>query len=173
MRCFIAIDVPFLESILRLQNDIEGRVKLVEEENIHITLKFLGEISPEKVNDIVKIVRNCAIKKYRLTLKGVGFFPNERYVKVIWIGVRDNGETSRLMRCIDESLSRLGFKKEREYVPHLTVARAKGRVRVKNIENFRNFEFGQILVNKIKIKKSILTERGPIYEDLAVVNLVD
>ncbi len=173
MRCFIAIDIPYFESIRRLQSDIDGRVKLVEDENIHITLKFLGEISSEKVNEIAKIVKNCATKKYKLTLKGVGFFPNERYVRVIWIGIKDNGETSNLMKCIDNALSKLGFKKEREYVPHLTVARAKGKVRIKNIEDFKNLEFGEVSVDKIKIKKSTLTDKGPIYEDLAVITLLD
>ena len=173
MRCFIAIDIPYLQSIASLQENIEGRVKLVEKNNIHITLKFLGDVDSEVIENIEKTIRSCLLKKYTLKLRGIGFFPNERYVRVIWIGVEDNGETKELMRCIDEKVHVMGFKKERDYVPHLTVARAKGKIRIKNEEIFRNMEFGEVKVEKIKIKKSTLTDKGPIYEDLAVITLAD
>ncbi len=173
MRCFIAIDIPYFDSIASLQRSIEGRVKLVEKENIHITLKFLGEVSHETLEKIEKIVRGCIPQKYNLRLKGIGFFPNERYIKVIWIGVEDNGETEELMKCIDKKLSVLGFKKEKNYIPHLTVARAKGKIKIKNERDFREMLFGEITVEKIKIKKSTLTDRGPIYEDLSVIKLED
>ena len=171
MRCFVAIDVPYFRTLESLQRSIEGRAKLVEKENIHITLKFLGEIGPETVDKIKKIVRECAPKKYKLRLKGIGFFPSERYVKVVWVGVEDNGETRELMKCIDKNISALGFKKERSYVPHLTIARAKGKIRIKNEDEFKEMVFGEVEVEKIKIKKSILMKSGPVYEDLEVVEL--
>ena len=173
MRCFIAIDVPCFDSVASLQSSIEGRVKLVEKENIHITLKFLGEVNEENLKDVEKAVEECSTKKYKAKLKGLGFFPNERYIKVVWVGVEDRGETKMMMECIDEKLSKVGFKKERTHIPHLTIARAKGKIRIKNIEKFRDMYFGEIEVNKIKIKKSTLTQKGPIYEDIATVELKD
>ena len=173
MRCFIAIDIPYFDLIASLQRRIEGRVKLVEKENIHITLKFIGDINHEILNKIEKIVKDCSPKKYTIRLKGIGFFPNDRYIKVVWIGVEDNGETKKLMKCIDDRISVFGFKKEKEYIPHITIARAKGKIRIINGEDFKDTVFGEMKVEEIKIKKSTLTDKGPIYEDLAVIELKD
>ncbi len=171
MRCFIAIEVPFTSAIGELQSSIQGRVKLVEHNNMHITLKFLGEIDPQMIPEIRKIIESCKTAPFSVTLQSVGFFPNERYVRVIWVGIKPPDIIARISRCIDEKLSDLGFKKEKSYIPHLTVARAKGPVTVKNIERFQGMEFGNVEVREIKIKKSTLTQKGPIYEDLEVIQL--
>ena len=171
MRSFIAIEIPYNKNMEDLQHSIEGRVKLVERENIHITLKFLGEIDESMVEKIREIVENCKVEKFKIRLKGIGFFPNERYIRVIWIGIENYEPIVKMAKCIDAKLSRMGFKKERDYVPHLTVARAKGRVRIKGMENFLNMEFGEVEINEVKIKKSTLTPKGPIYEDIATIQL--
>lgn len=171
MRCFIAIEVPFTHSMEEFQKSIEGRVKFVERENVHITLKFLGEISENDVEKIKEIIENCKKKPFNITLKNVGFFPNERYIRVIWIGVFPQEPIINISRCIDEKLSSLGFEKEKSYVPHLTIARAKGPVKIKNLEKFRAMEFGSVEVKEIKIKKSTLTPKGPVYEDMVVIQL--
>ncbi|MCD6370381.1 MAG: RNA 2',3'-cyclic phosphodiesterase [Thermoplasmata archaeon] len=171
MRCFIAIEVPFTKSMEELQRSIEGRVKLVERENVHITLKFLGEIREEMVTKIRDIIESCKGKSFTITLKDVGFFPNPRYVRVIWIGVAPAEPIVKLSKCIDEKLSLLGFEKEKSYIPHLTIARAKGPVSIKNLERFKGTKFGEVEVKEIKIKKSTLTPKGPIYKDLASIQL--
>ncbi len=171
MRTFVAIDVPAMESVLELQRAIVGRVKLVEPENLHITLKFLGEVSETRIPEIKAAVGKCITGHYSISLRGVGFFPSERYVKVVWVGVMDGGETGKMMRCIDDALAGMGFKRERSYVPHLTVARAKGPVDVHSLAKFKGTEFGNVDVREIKIKKSTLTPSGPVYEDVAVFGL--
>ncbi len=171
MRAFIAIEVPFTPKIEKLQKSIEGRVKLVEKENMHITLKFLGDINDETFEKVRTVVEDCKVDKFHITLKGVGFFPNERYIRVIWIGVENYEPIERMARCIDEKLRKLGFQREKSYVPHLTVARVKGRVRIENLDELRKINYGEVVVREIKIKKSILTPRGPIYEDLASIQL--
>lgn len=171
MRSFIAIEIPFTRRIQELQESIEGRVKLVEKENMHITLKFLGEINADMVNKIREIVERCKVESFKIKLRGIGFFPNERYIRVIWIGVEDYEPIVKMAKCIDLELSKLGFSKEKNYVPHLTVARAKGRVSIKNVDRFINTEFGDVEIKEIKIKKSTLTPKGPIYEDVAVIQL--
>ncbi len=171
MRAFIAIDIPAEQSILRMQKAINGKVKLVEKENIHITLKFLGDIEEKSIEKIKRIVENCKTQKYFLSVKGVGFFPSEKYVKIIWLGVKDAGETERMMRCIDAHLSKIGFKKERSYVPHITVARAKGPIDIESLRVFQNVEFCKLEVKEVKIKKSTLTSKGPIYDDVAIISL--
>ncbi|OYT60583.1 RNA 2',3'-cyclic phosphodiesterase [Euryarchaeota archaeon ex4484_178] len=171
MRAFIAIEIPFTRNIEALQNNIEGRVKLVEKENMHITLKFLGEIDESLIEKIREIVENCKVEKFKIKLRNVGFFPNERYIRVIWIGIEDYEPIVKMAKCIDSHLSKMGFKREKSYIPHLTVARAKGRVRIKNIQDFMHRDFGDVEVREIKIKKSTLTPKGPIYEDVAIIQL--
>ncbi len=171
MRTFIAIEIPYFKGIKELQDNIEGRAKLVENENMHITLKFLGEIEERDVEKIKDIVENCKVDKFRISLKGIGFFPNERYIRVVWIGVENYEPIERMAKCIDSHLSKLGFKREKDYVPHLTVARVKGRINIKNLDKFLSMEFGEVDVQEVKIKKSTLTPQGPIYEDIAVIQL--
>ena len=171
MRSFIAIEVPFTKEMESLQNSIEGRVKLVERENVHITLKFLGEIDEKTFEMVRQIVEDCKVGSFKITLRGVGFFPNERYVRVVWIGVDNYEPIERMARCIDEKLRKIGFQREKSYVPHLTVARAKGRITIRNLEKFKNMRFAEMEVKEIKIKKSTLTPNGPVYEDLATIQL--
>jgi len=171
MRSFIAIEIPFGRKIEELQSSIEGKVKLVEKENMHITLKFLGDIDENMVKIIKEIIENCKVEKFTIELKGVGFFPNERYIRVIWIGVNQYEPIVKMAKCIDSKLSKFGFQKEKSYVPHLTVARAKGRVSIRNIDKFIHMDFGRVEIKEIKLKKSTLTPKGPIYEDIAVIQL--
>jgi 2'-5' RNA ligase len=171
MRSFIAIEIPFTGRIGELQKSIEGRVKLVERENMHITLKFLGEINENMVATIQDIMEKCKVEKFKIFLRGIGFFPNEKYIRVIWIGVENYEPIVKMAKCIDSELSKMGFKKERSYVPHLTVARAKGKVTVRNIDRFLHMDFGEVEVREIKLKKSTLTPQGPIYEDVAIIQL--
>ncbi|AGB05142.1 2'-5' RNA ligase [Aciduliprofundum sp. MAR08-339] len=171
MRSFIAIEVPFTKEMESLQNSIDGRVKLVERENVHITLKFLGEIDEKTFEMVRQIVEDCKVGSFKITLRGVGFFPNERYVRVVWIGVDNYEPIERMARCIDEKLRKIGFQREKSYVPHLTVARAKGRITIRNLEKFKNMRFAEMEVKEIKIKKSTLTPNGPVYEDLATIQL--
>ncbi len=171
MRSFIAIEVPFTKEMESLQNSIEGRVKLVERENVHITLKFLGEIDEKTFEMVRQIVEDCKVGSFKITLRGVGFFPNERYVRVVWIGVDNYEPIERMARCIDEKLRKIGFQREKSYVPHLTVARARGRITIRNLEKFKNMRFAEMEVKEIKIKKSTLTPNGPVYEDLATIQL--
>ncbi len=171
MRTFIAIDVPYSRNIERLQNSIEGRVKLVEKENIHITLKFLGEIDEKILPDIEKIVEDCKVEKFHINLKGVGFFPNPRYIRVVWIGVENYDPIVNMAKCMDEKLSKMRFKKEKNYIPHITIARAKGKIKIKNLLEFKDMNFSQFIVDSVKIKKSALTPEGPIYEDLYEIKL--
>ncbi len=171
MRAFIAIDVPYFRSIEELQRSIQGRFKAVEPENVHFTLKFLGDIPEDMVEEIGAAVEECKPEPFTIRLRGIGFFPNENYIRVVWIGVENPEVLENLMRCIDTRLSRLGFKRERSYVPHLTVARVKGRISIDSREKFESMCFGEVQVKEIKLKRSTLTEKGPIYDDVLVIPL--
>ncbi|RLG42822.1 MAG: RNA 2',3'-cyclic phosphodiesterase, partial [Thermoproteota archaeon] len=113
----------------------------------------------------------------RARLFGVGAFPSMSRPRVIWVGVEEGREELvRLMRWVDSRLRRLGFPREdREPHPHLTIARVKwlrDRESLKRVlSSLLSTDFGEIEVREIRLKKSTLTPKGPIYETLASIPL--
>ena len=153
-------------------------LKIVKPENMHITLKFLGDIDESLVGDIEGIIRGTVhgLKPFEITLKGMGFFPNEKYIKVVWIGVENGEQIQRIATGIDVQLSKLGFKRERRgFSPHITVARLKSsrnKDRLLSIvERYKNFRFKEAVVDSVKLKKSDLKPSGPVYTDILEIKL--
>ena len=176
MRCFLAIDVSdaLKEIFLDAQKSFSdlAKVKFVEKENLHITLKFFGDVE-EKI--VKKLVNNLNLlekeSSFEIVFRGIGAFPNNRFVRVLWIGVYGLED---LQKKINEIAEKFGFASKKEK-PHLTLGRVKS---VKNKKEFIDLlkknedkEFGRMIVDKVKLKKSILTEKGPVYEDLAIFKL--
>ena len=180
MRAFIAIDVEMndkIEEIYNLLKKTKAKLKMVEPQNIHLTIKFLGEID-EKTAEKVKEELHEAVREiepFKAMLKGTGVFPGKNHIRVIWIGFHDEGETLKLSQVIDEKLTKYGFKKEKSYKPHVTIARMKSREGkeeiLKIVEENKDKIFGEMECNEIKLKQSILTPKGPIYKDVEVVKL--
>ncbi len=144
-------------------------VKWVEEENLHLTLKFLGEVKEERVEEISRVLREIrrSEKRFELSLEDIGAFPSERSPRVIWIGVgKGREEIIRLQERIEEGLTPLGFKKEeRGFHPHLTIARVKKRADFKELFDL-SYKSRVFLVDSVTLFKSTLTPKGPIYEPL-------
>ncbi|WP_423792575.1 RNA 2',3'-cyclic phosphodiesterase [Methanocaldococcus indicus] len=168
MRVFLAIDIPkdIKNKIYELQKDFKIKgIKLVEKENLHITVKFLGEVDDNTLNKILNL--NLEIPKTKIELKGLGTFPNENYIRVIWIGVYGEGLIN-IFKEIDNKLNTLGFEKERSYVPHLTLGRVKfienKKLLKEKINKNKDIFIGEFETNSIKLYKSTLTPTGPIYE---------
>jgi 2'-5' RNA ligase len=180
MRTFIAIDIPakvkkaVSETIadIKKANLVEGN--FVKSEQLHLTLKFLGEVQEKDVEKVSLILEEISktTKKFTVELKGLGHF-NE---KILWIGSPENNEIVNLANGIDEKLSKLGFAKEiRPFAIHLTLCRIKN---LKNSKRFAEFiakykdkSFGKFAVSEIKLMKSTLSEEGPIYEVIRGFNL--
>jgi len=181
LRCFIAIDVEKTDKIEKFWKEISGAgadLKMVEMENLHITLKFLGSTDEKKIDEIESVMRKSTkgIQPFVVRLKGVGFFPNERKMRVIWIGIEDEGKLAKVAKDMEEGLVKIGFsREEKEFSPHLTIARVKSQKRkeelLRIIDKYRRFEFGEIEVSNIRLKKSELTPKGPIYTTLREVKL--
>jgi 2'-5' RNA ligase len=180
-RGFIAIDIKATQQITTFEKEIEktgADVKLVEPRNIHITVKFLGDTDENHIDAIEQSMKESvlAVKPFPITLKGTGVFPNQNYMKVLWIGITDEGNIETIAHAIDEKLEPLGFKKENRGVsPHLTVGRVK-TARNKDqllevIGNYKAVEFTIQNVQSITLKKSELTPKGPIYTTLREVPL--
>jgi 2'-5' RNA ligase len=170
-----------LEGLFASVRGIDGGIKTVEPENVHLTLKFLGDTPSSKVADIEAIMKD-AVKEaspFSLEFKGVGAFPKRDHVKVLWIGV--DGEVgvrtmADIAQRIDRDISRLGYQREkRRFSPHLTVARVKF-VRDKTamraiFDDFEGMYFGKVDVGSIRLKKSVLGPQGPSYSTVLDVKL--
>ena len=175
MRVFIAIDLPkdIRDSIAAIYRDLKGvRGKFVEPHNLHITLKFLGEQPPHTVNNVLKALSEITYKKFKVSVTGIGTFNN----RVIWLGVSNGFEDIlKLHSLVDDKLKKIGFEKERNFHPHITIFRVKQILDKRLFDSFleRNNKLyiGSFIVNEFKLKRSILTPEGPIYSDVGTFEL--
>lgn len=185
IRAFIAVDIEEPSVVSRLVQIRDAFVatgapmKPVEDHNMHITLRFLGNIPLSLVDEIERVIAASAPRRVVLRLRGVGAFPSPARPRVIWVGVSEGaGELERLYKEIEKGLRRLGFRPEREqFVPHVTLARLKGsrnleRV-VKLLREMEDVEVGEIVLESVRLKQSILTPRGPIYRTLREVKAAE
>ena len=182
IRSFLAIEVDknLLNKINTIEDDfkqIDANIKYVPSKNMHFTLKFFGNIDLEMIDKISKSIEKV-IKNYEpfgLKIKGSGAFPNEKRIKVIWIGIEENPELKSLQKELDHEFNKLGFNLERNYISHLTIGRMKSgrnKNQVQNkIKKYRDYEIGDMCVRKIYLKKSTLTPNGPIYDNIIEFNL--
>ena len=185
IRSFISFDLENEDTIRnveefldRLQKNQPG-LKPIESENIHLTVKFLGNIKESTAPKIYHILDKEINEKilggdsYNYTLKNVGNFRN---YQIIWAGLEGDLELlQNIIDTVEEKLNeRLKIKKDkrRTFKPHITIGRLKRRDH-KTFDTFKNLmkenrnrEFGKFTIDKIKLKKSILTPKGPIYSDL-------
>ena len=176
IRAFIAVDIPFSEKIIMIINElkkIQLNAKIVEKENLHLTLKFLGDTDENLIDKIGEIISDAIIdiSSFEITLKNMGVFPNQKYIKVVWIGVENAELLKKIAGTIDTKLMDLGFKKERRpFSVHLTIARLKSSKNKEKLLDLLNkyqvTELQKIKVDKILLKKSVLTSKGPIYTNL-------
>ncbi len=186
VRTFIAVDIDdnnVLSKLAEVRDYLVGTkadLKPVATENIHVTLRFIGEIPMTKVQEICDaLTSTLKFKPFTIKIEGLGVFPNIRRPRVIWAGVsRGTEELVKLHDIIEKTLRSLGIPPVREkFVPHVTLARVKSSKNlqslIKAIEQFMNTEFGELVVNKVKVKRSILTRSGPIYNDICVIKAVE
>lgn len=186
IRTFIAIDIDddnVREKLARVRDYLLGSkadLKPVTTENIHLTIRFIGEIPLSKVNELCRILQNNLVfKPFKMKIEGLGVFPNIHRPRVIWAGVTEGASELTILHSNIEKLIRpLGIPPNREkFTPHITIARVKSSRNIhkliKYLEQYINEFFGEILVDKVKVKRSILTPKGPIYSDLCIVKAVE
>jgi 2'-5' RNA ligase len=178
VRCFIAVEVndpQVLKAFRLVQSRIAstgGDLKLVEVENIHLTLKFLGDVDESKLEDVKSIVSSIIFPRFLMEIDGVGVFPNIRRPRTIWAAITGGvQELSTIFNGLEAGLMDLGFRREgRIFSPHITLARVRGgRNRDKLAEeilDMRDQAFGGVQVDRIYLKKSVLTSQGPIYSNI-------
>ena len=188
IRSFIAIELPdeVRSGLSRLQAQLKAAghapVKWVDPYSIHLTLKFLGNVTADRVGEITEAMAAAArgISPFQLEVRGLGAFPNLRRVQVVWVGVGGEvDQLSRLQRGIESGLAPLGFAPEsREFRPHLTIARLREQVSLEERQNFGRliagtgfeavYRFG---VDSVSLMRSQLTREGAIYSRLSSARL--
>jgi 2'-5' RNA ligase len=186
VRVFIAVELPdtVKKSLGNLEDRLRSgkyRAKWVAPESIHLTLKFLGNISADSTGDVTRVMQQAAIgiPPFQLSVTGLGVFPNAQRVQVVWAGV--TGDLERLIQVqkrLDLGLESLGFVLEsRPFTAHLTIARmrdeasATERQAIGRLVAGEAFEGGSFMVQSISLMRSQLRREGPIYTRLASVTL--
>lgn len=194
MRAFIAIELSneIRGSLAQIESHLKysgADIKWAEKDNIHLTLKFLGEITEEKSEKIKYILDEIAkqTKPFELSLKiskeesipFLGAFPNLNHPRVIWLGLDKGAAESRLVaEKVDDALLKIGFQKEsRPFAAHLTIGRVrspKNKEALKEkISSLRLKDYSLQLIDAITLFQSTLTPKGPIYTKIHESKLIN
>jgi 2'-5' RNA ligase len=181
VRTFIAVEVPEGEaknrifSFIRAVSESEADLKPVEPQNIHITLRFLGEVTSAKLEFIKAELNKITFNAFDVSLHGVGVFPDYKHVNVIWVAI-DEGNIGLvdLYGKISNALRGIGIPPDmRGLSLHITVARVRSGRNKENLSNtisrLKDLEFGTFHVSSFHLKRSTLTSTGPIYRSLLEV----
>ena len=176
MRLFIEIDFNNLQDyFVELQELLPKNARLSYTKTFHLTLKFLGEVPPDKVEGIIEVLRKIKFQQFTVFLDSICLFPSENYTRVVWVGLKPENKVLELQKSINESLKGL-FKKEKDFKAHITLARVKHIDDKKSfIDQLKNIkvENKKVEIKNFKLIKSTLTPKGAIYEDLAVLEGFD
>jgi len=180
MRLFIGVRVPdeIRNRMAEVGRKLESKAKearVVSPENLHVTLKFLGEVKEEDVSRIASILedglKNTAA--FKATVKGSGVFPDEKNIRVFWIGMDSQGELKKLNILIENRLEEAGFRKEGRFREHITIARFKSTPKISFLkelmEKYREEMFGEMEIGAVELIKSDLRSSGPIYTTVITI----
>jgi 2'-5' RNA ligase len=148
---------------------VVGKVRLTPPANIHLTLKFLGDVSQEDLARLAEALEPVRERHepFEAGISGFGAFPSPRRARILWAGIGEGAaELRALARDVEESLEPLGFEREdRTYVPHLTLGRARGRPVA--LETVESSPVPGFLVRQVELVESVLGGAGAAYSTLA------
>ena len=178
IRSFIAFDLAndsVMNRIAAAQKMImqtNADVKLVAPKNIHITIRFLGDIAPDMVEKVYAAMNNIKFTPFNVQFTGLGVFPTVNYPRVVWAGITDGSDQLKsIFEQLEPQLHDIGFKPEPESLtPHLTIARVRSGANkqrlVDLVQRQEFYDFGNIRADCLKLKRSQLSSKGPIYTTL-------
>jgi 2'-5' RNA ligase len=179
LRTFIAIDLPVAiqEALDRFEKELQraqAPIGWVKPERIHLTLKFLGDVAPERIAEIQKSLEKVAVaaSPFQLQPTGCGAFPSVKQMRVIWVGLKgDGGALNKVQQGVEEAMAELGFKREdRPFRPHLTIGRVRGRQHLRSLQELliarQAFEVEAFDVTELVLYKSELRPEGARYTPL-------
>jgi RNA 2',3'-cyclic 3'-phosphodiesterase len=186
IRCFVAVEIPdelkiLIDEYISSLRKISPDIKWIKANNLHITLKFLGEIPKDLLSKIQKELLGISnvVKPFAMSIGDAGFFPNQFKPRVIWLGMQNDNNNSlfKIHKWIDEKLENLGFEKEkRRFSPHLTLGRIKVAGNFKLLTEYINhykFHKYKFNVSDVILMKSLLKPSGAEYSKINVYSLKD
>ncbi len=168
MRCFIGIPLDDIirEEIYKLYPDIKN-LRFTKKENLHITVKFLGEIQEKRIEKIKNaIVESCNdTTKFKISCNRLSAFPSTASARVVWVNVIEGADIiTEIYKTLENNLEKIGFEKEkRQYIPHITIARIKNSVNI--ADYLKKFEINSV-ADEIVLYKSDLKPEGPFYTNI-------
>ncbi len=173
IRAFVCIDFPdaIVKEVARIQEQLENLKftgKMTELENLHLTLKFLGEIEKEKIEEVRKKLGKIKFQEFEAKMSEIGSFSRRGNPRIVWIKIGGK-EIFELQEKIDGEMKELGFKMEERFMSHMTIARVKYAKDKKGFfEYVKNLGIKEIKfkVDKFILKRSELRESGPIYTNI-------
>ncbi|HYX31036.1 MAG TPA: RNA 2',3'-cyclic phosphodiesterase [Pyrinomonadaceae bacterium] len=180
-RTFVAIELPpkvrvriakYIDELRR--NCLNVRASWTREENLHLTLKFLGDVPAAQIANVSRAIEHTAgvCSRLDLVISGCGVFPPHGQPKVLWIGVMDvSGELARLQRILDLNCGEIGLPPEaRKFHPHLTIARLRSARDARvlgDLHKTSGFESTTVEVRELSLMRSELSSQGSRYIALA------
>ena len=181
IRCFVAVEIPEpIQALLKpvqthLQSQIHKRTSWTKPGNFHLTMKFLGDVRPEAINDIREAIQHVTDTHppFSIAFGGIGAFPNLSRPRVVWMGLKQGASTvSRLAKAVNLELTHLGFSADTRFHPHLTLARLRTATDLEPLKNIlRKYDTivgGSMCVNEITLMQSQLHRNGAVYTPLSV-----
>jgi len=183
LRAFVAIEIPsaeVLDLLVAFQKDLDAAradLKLVERENLHFTVRFLGEVTQAEAAEVDRRLRGLSLPAADVEVRGVGAFPSQSRPRVVWVGVArgDAPKLAALAEPVIGSLADVGERDDRPFQPHLTVARVRSGENRQALDSvltkWADKPFGRANLRELKLKSSVLTPKGPIYSDVGAYKL--
>ena len=184
MRCFISIPISKenKEKIKEIQNKLQElhvHVSWTRPESLHLTLKFLGNIEGEMVEAIKGHLDRIVpeFPPFDVYLRGTGVFPDKKRPRIIWIGIKEDGQIlSNLYRRIEEAMVKLGFPREgRGFTPHITIGRIRSKEGmgklIEYVQKEKDIDLGEFRITRVQLMKSQLNPKGAVYTELYSVSL--
>lgn len=171
IRSFISINIPkkVKEKVKKVQEKLPEFIgKTTEIKNLHLTLKFLGEIDEEKIEIVKERLRQIKLKRLNVQIGNLGIF-SEKFIRIVWLHITD---CEKLQKEVDEKLKDI-FEKEERFMSHLTIARVKKCDREKFLEELKKIKVPKIEfeIDRFYLMKSKLSLGGPKYEVIEVYDL--
>lgn len=182
IRSFVAVDLDepsIRERIATAQKGLEqtrAQLKLVDPEIMHLTLRFLGEIPHATVENVKEAMDTLHFPAFEVEFSGLGAFPSLKRINVVWVGMKRGQERlNEIFHQLEPKLRQMGLPADNKgFSPHLTIARAKSGLNREALAGFvssmTDQEFGKMSVRAVRLKKSTLTPKGPIYTTIHEVS---
>ena len=180
LRTFIAVDFPteIITKIARITAYLQSQtpintLKWIAPENMHLTLKFLGDVREDRISDLTRGLQEAlhAQPTFNITIEGLGMYPNASQPRVVWLGIKDKGNLKQIHHELVKVLRDFDPDPEkRAFSPHLTIARIRQNVSRdvvqqvgETLSQFKVDSLGSFEIQTVQLFKSELTPQGPIY----------